>query len=113
MRRFFTRTAFRNRSKQVSEKEWGNGFRKGLQTRAKMTSYVQRVFRSVAPLKKNSLIKAKEEISVMSSCEPWCRSVYVSSNNTKTSRQNKHFSVFPMYCYVNKQRLHNIVISGA
>ena len=30
-----------------------------------MTSYVQRVFRSVAPLQNNSLIKANEEISVM------------------------------------------------
>ena len=30
-----------------------------------MTSYVQRVFRSVAPLTKNSLIKANEKISVM------------------------------------------------
>ena len=40
MWRFFTRTAFRSRSKQVSDKEWCNGFRKALHTRAKMTSYV-------------------------------------------------------------------------
>ena len=40
MWRFFTRTAFRNRSKQLSEKEWRNEFRKALHTRAKMTSYV-------------------------------------------------------------------------
>ena len=65
MRRFFTRTAFRNRPKQVSENKRRNGFRKALHTRAKMTSYVKRVFRSVGPLKQNSLIKANEEISVM------------------------------------------------
>ena len=40
MWRFFTRTAFRNRLKKFSEKEWRNGFRKALHTRAKMTSYV-------------------------------------------------------------------------
>ena len=40
MWRIFTRTAFRNRSKKFSEKEWRNGFRKGLHKRAKMTSYV-------------------------------------------------------------------------
>ena len=40
MWRFFTRTAIRNRLKQVSEKEWRNGFRKALHTRAKMASYV-------------------------------------------------------------------------
>ena len=33
-----------------------------------MTSYVLRVFRSVAPLKKNSLIKANKEIS---SAQSW------------------------------------------
>ena len=52
MWRFFTRTAFRNRSKQLSGNEWRNGFHKDLHARAKMTFYVQRVFCPVAPLKK-------------------------------------------------------------
>ena len=67
-----------------------------------MTSYVQRVFRSVAPLKKNSLIKANKEISVMwaqmhhsteamEKAQVYCKPEVESSRTSLASRT--HFQV--------------------
>ena len=67
---------------------YSNCFPQGFTYTCKMTSYDYRVFRSVAPLKKNSLIKANEEISVM-----WARSTdrdKLTVNKLTTNQQFRH-----------------------
>ena len=86
-------------------KEWRNGFRKTLHTRAKMTCYVLRVFRSLAPLKKKLVIKANEEISVMCPLDlslsiSWLLFHFTYDN--KTTKTNRHPT---LYCIKTKCKL--------